>query len=141
MPDPEKVFKVEREGETLIIMPQGAALKFQYQKVHLESNYLIRILDEPEIRNAVVDLGSVNYVDSIIISAILRVLTKTRQAGGKAVFCNASDDMQDVLKCIKIGKLWPLYASREEALQSMRASASSGPDTAPSGDANSGPTA
>jgi len=116
MADPEKVFKVERAGDTLVVLPQGPALHFQHHEVHVESNALYRVLDAPEMKNVVVDLCDVDYVDSVIISSILRCLTKTKQRRGKSVFCNASENMKELLKSIKLGKLWPNFASREEAL-------------------------
>jgi anti-sigma B factor antagonist len=116
MADPEKVFKVERAGETLVVLPQGPALHFQHHEVHVESNALYRALDAPGMKNVVVDLSDVDYVDSVIISSILRCLTKTKQRRGKSVFCNASTNMQELLKSIKLGKLWPSFSSREEAL-------------------------
>jgi hypothetical protein len=36
--------------------------------------------------------------------------------GGKGVFCCASSEVQEVLSCIQIGRLWPLFETREEAL-------------------------
>ena len=116
MADPDKVFQVEREGDTLIVQPQGPALQFQHHEVHLESNALYRVLDEPKMKNVIVDLSAVDYVDSVIISSILRCLTRTKQKRGKAVFCNASENMKELLKSIKLGKLWPDFPSREEAL-------------------------
>ena len=116
MPDPSKVFQIARLANTLVVVPQGATMNFQYTDVHLESNELFRILDEPDIKNVLIDLGAVDYIDSIIISSLLRVLTKSRQLGGKGVFCRASDDVKEVLKCIQIGKLWPLFDTQEEAL-------------------------
>jgi len=119
MADPSKVFQIVRLQETLVIVPQGATMNFQYTDVHLESNALYRVLDEPEMKNVLIDLGAVEYIDSIIISSLLRVLTKSRQGGGTGVFCCASDDVAGVLKCIQIGKLWPLYETREEALEAV----------------------
>ena len=103
MPDPSKVFKIARLQRTLVIVPQGATMNFQYTDVHLESNELFRIIDEPELDNVLVDLGAVTYIDSIIISSLLRVLTKSRQSGGKGVFCCANDEVKEVLSCIQIG--------------------------------------
>ncbi len=116
MADPEKVFKVERAGDTLVVLPQGPALHFQHHEVHVESNALYRVLDAPDMKNVIVDLCDVDYVDSVIISSILRCLTKTKQRRGKSVFCNASENMKELLKSIKLGKLWPNFSSREEAL-------------------------
>lgn len=117
MPDPVKVFKVERHGNTLIVLPQGPALQFQHNEVHLETNALHRCLDEAAMLNVVVDLSTVDYVDSVIISSILRCLTKCKQKRGKSAFCRASENMRELLKCIQIGRLWPEFPTREEALQ------------------------
>lgn len=122
MPDPIKVFKVERAGNVLIVLPQGPALQFQHNEVHLETNALHRCLDEPAMQNVIVDMGSVDYVDSVIISSILRCLTKCKQKRGKSAFCQASDNMRELLKCIQIGKLWPSFATRDEAIQHVTAS-------------------
>jgi anti-sigma B factor antagonist len=119
MPDPQKVFKVEREGNTLIVLPQGPALHFQHNEVHLESNELYRALDGPGMLHVVIDMQAVDYVDSVIISSILRCLTKCKQRRGKSVFCNASENMTELLKCIRLGKLWPSFDSREESLEAV----------------------
>jgi len=119
MPDPSKVFQVARLSSTLVIVPQGATMNFQYTDVHLESNELFRIIDEPDLKNVLIDLGSVTYIDSIIISSLLRVLTKSRQSGGKGVFCCANSQVKEVLTCIQIGRLWPLFETREEALAAV----------------------
>ncbi|MDA0284393.1 MAG: STAS domain-containing protein [Planctomycetota bacterium] len=119
MADPQKVFKLERDGNTLIVLPQGPALQFQHTEVHLESNALYRVLDEPGLVHVIIDLQSVDYVDSVIISSILRCLTKCKQRRGKSVFCNASENMAELLKCIRIGKLWPSFDSREAAMQAV----------------------
>jgi len=119
MPDPEKVFHIDRVGETLVIAPQGPTMDFQYNDVHLDSNSLLRVLDEPDLKNVVIDMNVVNYIDSIIISSLLRSLTKSRQLGGTGVFCCVSDAVAEILKCIQLGKLWPVFETRDEALASM----------------------
>ena len=121
MADLEKVFKVERDGDTLIVLPQGPALHFQHKEVHLESNALYRLLDDRALKHVIIDLQDVDYVDSVIISSILRCLTKTKQKRGKSVFCNVSENMSELLKCIRIGKLWATFDTRDAALAEVRA--------------------
>lgn len=121
MPDPNKVFKVERQGNILIVLPQGPALQFQHKDVHFETNALHRCLDEPELQNVVVDLSAVDYVDSVIISSLLRCLTRAKQKRGRSAFCFASTNMRALLKCIQIGKLWPEYPTRDEAIAFLQA--------------------
>lgn len=114
-----EIFEVDQAAPNLIVMPQGATLQFQYSNVQVESNKVLRLFDAPEVKNVIIDLSQVDYLDSIIIGAIIRLLQRAKQSGGQAVFCNACDNMQNILKCIKIGTLWPLYNSREEAITAL----------------------
>ena len=117
MPDPETVFKIERSDGVVVVRPLGPALHFNHNEVHLESNALYRAVDDPKFRHVLVDLSDVDYIDSVIISSVLRCLTKTKQKRGKAVFCCASENMRELLKCIKCGKLWPEFETRAQAVQ------------------------
>lgn len=123
MPDPDKVFKVDRVDDIFVVLPQGPALHFNHHDVHLESNSLYRAVDAPKIRHVIVDLSEVDYVDSVIISSILRCLTKTKQKRGKAVFCCASENMRELLKCIKFGKMWPDFPTRADAIEFLKSDA------------------
>lgn len=121
MPVLGRVFQVETSGATFIVSPLGPAMNYLYKDVHAESNGLIEEFQLKQCRNALIDLSKVDYVDSIIIGAIIRVLQKARLSGGQAVFCSASENMRDILESIKIGTLWPLFATRDEALKSLPA--------------------
>ena len=123
MTNQHKVFKVMREGESLIVIPQGDTSAFRYVEVHNESNALYRLLDEPDLVNLVVDLGSVPIAGSVIIESIIRLGRKVSNKGGQAALCNASDAMLEVLQTMNLEKLFPIFRSREEALQSLRSSA------------------
>lgn len=114
-----EIFDVQETPPNLIVAPQGSTLQFQYSNVQIESNKVLRLLDAPEIKNVIIDLHQVEYLDSILIGAIIRLLQRAKQSGGQAVFCNACDNMQNILSCIKLGILWPLFETREEALAAL----------------------
>ncbi|QDT89992.1 STAS domain-containing protein [Gimesia algae] len=119
MVDQFEIFKVELCGPNLIVIPQGSTLHFLYSNVQIESNKVLKLLSSPELKNVIVDLFKVNHLDSIIISSLIRLLQHARQTGGQAVFCNACENMQDLLRCIKVGSYWPLFESREAAIQGV----------------------
>lgn len=114
-----EIFEVEQTAPNLVVVPLGSTLQFQYSNVQVESNKVLRLFDAPDVKNVIIDLSRVDYLDSIIIGAIIRLLQRARQTGGQAVFCSACDNMQNILKCIKVGTLWPLYDSREDALAAL----------------------
>jgi len=114
-----EIFEVELSPPNLIVVPQGSTIEFQYSNVQIESNKVLRLFDEPEIKNVIIDLSQVKYLDSILIGAIIRLLQRAKQSGGQAVFCNACENMQNILSCIKMGTLWPLFDSRDEAISTL----------------------
>ncbi|WP_417384773.1 STAS domain-containing protein [Gimesia sp.] len=116
-----EIFEVEVSAPNLVVIPQGSTLQFLYSNVQIESNKVLRLFDAPEIKNVIIDLSKVDYLDSIIIGSIIRLLQRARQTGGQAVFCNACENMQNILKCIKVGSLWPLYGTREDAVTAISA--------------------
>src|SRR5262245_11052968 len=100
MPVLGRVFRVEDSRPVMLVVPLGAAINFLYKDVHGESNGLLEEFQLRGYQHVLIDLGEVDYLDSIIIGALIRVLQKARSSGGQAVFCCGSDNMQDVLKCI-----------------------------------------
>lgn len=120
MPVLGRVFQVESADKTMIVIPLGPAMNYLYKDVHTESNGILEEFMQKKYVNVLIDLSKVDYVDSIIIGAIIRVLQKAKAAGGHAIFCHATENMQSILESIKIGKLWPLYATRDEALAALQ---------------------
>ena len=118
---PTKVFRLERDGNVLIVIPQGDASGFRYHDVHQESNAVLQILDDPSLLHVVVDFTSELMLGSIIISVIIKVCRKAGSKGGKAVFCKAAPDMLEVLETMNLTRLWTHYATRAEAIAAVRA--------------------
>jgi anti-anti-sigma regulatory factor len=116
-----KVFRLERDGNVLIVIPQGDASGFRYNDVHQESNVTLQVLDDPALQHVVIDFTSEQILGSIIISVVIKVCRKAGGKGGKAAFCNASDDMLEVLTTINLTKLWAHYPNRSEAIAAVRA--------------------
>ncbi len=116
-----KVFRLERDGNVLIVVPQGDASGFRYNDVHQESNATLQVLDDPSLSNVVIDFKSELILGSIILSVLIKVCRKAGAKGGKAAFCNASADMLEVLATMNLTKLWSHYPSRAEAIDAVRA--------------------
>ena len=116
-----KIFKLERDDEVLIVIPQGDASGFRYQDVHHESNMTLEVLDDPTLRHVIVDIGSEHLLGSIMISVVIKICRKIGTRGGKAALCNANPDMLEVLRTMNLERLWPYCPTREDALTSVRA--------------------
>ena len=119
-----KVFRLERDEDVLIVIPQGDAIGFRYHDVHQESNATLQLLDSPTLQHVVIDFGCEEVLGSIIISVVIKVCRKIGQKGGRAAFCNALPDMQEVLQTMNLTKLWNYYPTRAEAITAVRAAGS-----------------
>jgi anti-anti-sigma factor len=117
---PTKVFQVVQDGDLVVVIPQGAARDFQYRQVHMEANAVLRLVSESKTRNVVVDLEKLDFVDSVMIESILRVLTVARKRGGCAGFCNVSDNLVAVLAAVRLGEVWQRFGTRAEAVATIR---------------------
>jgi anti-anti-sigma factor len=121
MPTSRKVFRVRRQKNTVIVSPQGEAPGFRTAALETELNRLLRQLDELQPVNLIVDLGGTNYYGSAMIGAIFELRRKVLGGGGRAVLCNASEAMLDVLRVLKLDREWPYVATRAEAFARLRA--------------------
>ena len=116
-----KVFRLERDGNVLIVIPQGDAIGFRYHDIHQESNSTLQVLDDPSLVHVVIDFTSEQMLGSIIISVIIKICRKAGSKGGKAAFCSASTNMLEVLQTMNLTKLWAHYPTRAEAITTVRA--------------------
>jgi anti-anti-sigma factor len=114
-----KVFDIEVDGGTLIVVPLGDALGFQESQIVVGINKLHQRIEDPAITHLVVDLSGATYLGSIIISALMTLAVKVRDSGGHAVICNASEGMHDIIKITRLDVVLPYYETRREAMESL----------------------
>jgi len=114
-----RAFDFEREGATLIVMLKSDSLSTEESALEREINALHKELDKPDILNLVVDIGPEPFFGSIVIGAVMALCHKAVSGGGKAILCNASDSMRDVIRIMKLDTVMPYCDSREEAMQSL----------------------
>ena len=115
-----KVFEVEHDHDTLIVVPQGDSLQFQEWELEESIFKLHDLFDELQIVNLVVDLGNRRYLGSIVIGAIMALSHKPRDRGGQTILCNASDSVREVMQVMKIDTVMPYVPTQEEALVQIR---------------------
>jgi anti-anti-sigma factor len=116
-----KLFHVQQEADTVVVCPQGQGSGFRYQDLHVESNVIRNHLLKTPKCNLIIDLGGMDYCGSEFIGSLVSMLRETRNRGGTALFCSANPHIHKVLDNMSLFKLWPYFATREEALQATTA--------------------
>ena len=114
-----KVFPVEMHGNILVVLPQGDAVSFRDADVSCELNTVLEIIDQMGKVSLLVDLSSGDYYGSTIIGAINQMGMKVREAGGRVALCEASDQMLDVLRIMKLDELWMNFDTQRIALKAL----------------------
>jgi len=72
-------------------------------------------LDE-EHNKVVLDLSSVDYINSNGLNSLISILTKTRTRGGDVVLCNINEKIEKLLLITKLNTVFTTAQSVEEAV-------------------------
>ncbi len=111
------IFKIERQGSTLVVIPVVDGCGFRYQQLHVEANSLQRKFEMKSFGNLVVDLCALNYFGSELIGVLIRLARAVTNSQGRVAFCSPSAKMLEVLESMRLNKLWPIFPSREDAIR------------------------
>lgn len=114
-----KIFKIQKKNDIIIVTPQGEGSTFRYQDLHMEANAVRQVMAKPEHSHLVLNLAELSYIGSEFIGALVSMMRETRARRGRAVFCNANEQMYSVLQNMSLFKLWPHFDSLEEALAEL----------------------
>ena len=112
-----KAFTVAEQQGTCILTPQGDSLSYRDVDVQREGLEIKEYLTKQQITRLIIDLSRSRYFGSLMIGIINSLGQSVRQNGGKMVLCNASTEMETILKVMKLDTIWPLVPNLSQALQ------------------------
>lgn len=115
------IFRVEMNGDVLVVTPAGDASTFRYQDLHQEANTVRGEIARRGTKYIVIDISEMEYFGSEFIGALVSMLRETRLRGGKGGFCSANGPMLNVLQNMSLFKLWPYFETLDEALVGIHA--------------------
>ena len=114
-----KIFETEIQDNTLIVAPRGDVSTLAGEDVHAELPSLLDHLQQSEVKYVVFDLKKAVYFGSILLGAMSALWGRIRHRGGKMAVCNVSDTGLEILQVARFDTLWPICATREEALKKV----------------------
>jgi anti-sigma B factor antagonist len=124
--NPLKFFATERDGDTLIAVPGSAARSLAGAEFSTDRAALIEAIQHPEVRSVVVDFAHVPYFGSLLLDTLCMAWKHARECGAGMALCNVSSFGEEILRKAKLNVLWPVYASREEAVSALRSASDAG---------------
>lgn len=115
-----KVLVAEQKKTTLIVTPAGDTVGFLDSDLQHDLRILISLLDGTNLKDVAVDLGGSHYFGTIIIGCITSLGKKAEEAGGRLVICNASEEMQGIMRVMHLDERWPHLETLHEALNDLK---------------------
>ena len=111
MHPPVDLLELETSGETLVVRPVANLGEFEFEHIETEVTRLLKLLDDAEIRNVVVDFHRCAYFGSSAVSALIRIAQTVRERGGEMVLSNLSKCEREVLDVLHLGEQWTIKSS------------------------------
>ena len=114
-----KFFRVEPQGDTLVFTAANNLGSLVEDDVRDEWEALLREFELHNARNAIIDLGSLDYFGSIMLELMVVLWKRVSAKRGKLVICNVSHVGQEILQTAKFHTIWPIVKTREEAFAAL----------------------
>ncbi|MBX6315603.1 MAG: STAS domain-containing protein [Isosphaeraceae bacterium] len=114
-------FIIEREGQITIIEAPPTLEKMQPGLVDAAAALLLAPLRREERPRVVVDLSGVDYFNSAFLALLIRCWKLASVKGGVMVVVGLSDRARELLRVTSLDVVWPIYATRREALAALAA--------------------
>jgi anti-anti-sigma factor len=113
------IFKIEQQGETLIVTPTDDLSELAWGQIEVEAEDLLNQLVQASVKNVVLDFHQTDSFGSTALGFFLRLWKQVREADGQMAICNLSDHEKDILQATRLDSLWPINFSRPEALKAV----------------------
>jgi anti-anti-sigma factor len=118
MPSP-RFFRVEPVGQTLVFSAVGNMGSLVEDDVREEWDALLKELENHNAKNAIIDLGALDYFGSIMLELMVVLWKRVSAKRGKLAICNVSTVGKEILQTAKFHTIWPIVATRDEAIAAV----------------------
>ena len=106
----------EVQNDVMVIAADGGLNKQTAEQFVSEILSLI----ETGMTKIIIDCDTLSYISSFGIAVLLRMHKKAKAAGGEVKITNVHKKIMDVLKLMRLGKLFSIYPDVNRALLEFR---------------------
>jgi len=110
------LFQLDTIGEVLVITPLADLSEMDFTAMEAQGQKILERWDKCACQNVVLDLGRIGYFGSSALGLFVKIWKRVCQRHGKLAICGVSANEQDVLSITKLDNVWPIAASRDDAL-------------------------
>lgn len=114
-----QIFLREPHGKILVLIPTKNLGSLHEPEIVRETDDLLALLSQTPSCNLLIDLAHGNYLGTAMIGAIVKLWKRVALQGGQLALCNVSAGVLLVLRATKLQTVWPIYATRQEAIAAL----------------------
>ncbi|MGA2031970.1 MAG: STAS domain-containing protein [Thermoguttaceae bacterium] len=114
-----KLFLVERETATFVVIPQENVGSLVSASAALEAQRLVEELRESKLCKVIVDFHRAEYFGTYMLEILHALWRHVRAAHGQMALCGLSDIGREIVRAARFDTLWPIYATRDEAMKAV----------------------
>ncbi len=114
-------FTIERHGEVTLILAAPVLETMEPSLLEGAATLLLDALKRDPCPQVAIDLSRLDYFGSAFLALLIRCWKLATQRGGSMVLFGVSDRARDLLHITSLDMVWPLYATRRDAIESLEA--------------------
>jgi anti-anti-sigma factor len=120
-PPSQDAFTIERHGELTLIAATPALEDLNFELEEDAAALIMESFRHQENPLVVFDLSRVDYFGSMFLALLLRCWKLVQARGGMMALAGVSPRAKELLRLTSLDIVWPIYASRREAMEALLA--------------------
>ena len=113
------VFTIERHGDLTMIAANPALENLEFGLEEHVASLIMGPIRSQVAPLLVFDLSAVDYFGSMFLALLLRCWKTVQSKGGEMVLAGVSDRAKELLRITSLDMVWPMYATRREAMDAL----------------------
>ena len=119
VPESPDVFTIERRGGVTIFAASPELEKIDFALFDEAGDILLEPLRKDPSPLVLIDLSQVDYFGSMFVAILLKCFKFVESRDGMMALCGVSPRAGELLRITALATVWPIYATRREALEAM----------------------
>lgn len=113
-------FLIEQVDDAIIITPGPRISALDNNYLAQRRSELVEAMRRTTIATVIIDFSRVGYFGSLLLDTLCVVWKQIRERSGTMALCNLSDVSKEIVNKSRLNSLWPIYSSRQEAIEASR---------------------
>ncbi|MFM1802335.1 MAG: hypothetical protein RJA81_1687 [Planctomycetota bacterium] len=115
----QDVLVLHHQGEFLIVEVSSAVEGLDHTSGDVLADMVLNVVREISQPMVIIDLTGVEIFGSMFLTVMLRCWKACVTRGGMMVLAGTGDRVRELLKIVRLDMLWPIYATRNEAMTAL----------------------